>query len=72
MRCGICLGEMEANRCESCGLRIITDHLDAAIAALDRAKLAGQAHLYRADGRIVRIRQQRAAIQRLRNELELK
>ncbi len=61
---------MVANHCEPCGRRIIIGHLDAAIAALDRAELAGQAHLYKADGRVVRIRQQRAAIQRLRSELE--
>ncbi len=56
-RCGVCGGEMVANHCEPCGRRIITGHLDAAIAALDRAELAGQAHLYKADGRVVRIRQ---------------
>lgn len=33
-----------------------------------RAELAGQAHLHKADGRVVRIRQERARLQRLRDE----
>lgn len=65
----MCGGQLEANRCEPCGVRIVAEHLDSAIAALDRAACAGEAGLYRADGRVVRVRQQLAALKRLRDEL---